>query len=83
MHIPQRMCIGCRKMMPKNELIKVVLKDGNVQVDPEGKKQGRGAYFCRDLKCIEAARKKKALSRQFKTNVPEEVYTEVKGCLDG
>lgn len=83
MHIPERMCIGCRKMAPKHELIKVVMSDGIVQIDPESKKAGRGAYFCRDIKCIENAKKKKALSKHFKMQVSDEIYVQVKEFLDG
>ena len=83
MHIPERMCIGCRKMLPKSELIKVVAKDGNAVVDKGGKLPGRGAYFCRDKKCIENAQKKKALSKHFKMNVPNEIYESVKEQLNG
>lgn len=83
MHIPERMCIGCRKMLPKNQLIKVVSKDLSVKLDPDGKLPGRGAYFCRDIKCIENAQKKRALSKHFKMNVPNEIYEQAKELLNG
>lgn len=82
-HIPERMCIGCRTMRPKDELIKTVSKDSTVEVDVNGKKPGRGAYICKDIKCIEASRKKKALSRHFKTQVPDAIYDEIKELLNG
>ena len=45
---PMRMCVGCREMKPKRELIRVVRSpDGAVSLDPVGKKPGRGAYVCR------------------------------------
>lgn len=83
MRIPERMCVGCRKMAPKNELIKVVFSDGTVQTDIKSKKPGRGAYFCKDIKCVENAQKKKALSRHFKTNIPDDIYMQVKELLNG
>lgn len=82
MHIPERMCIACRKMAPKGELIKVVSKDGKVETDRTGKLPGRGAYFCKDIKCIEKAQKKKALSKHFKTKVSDSVYEDVKELLN-
>lgn len=82
-HIPERMCVGCRKMKPKPDLIKVVLNNGIVEADFKSNKFGRGAYFCRNIECIEAAKKKKALSRQFKTAVPESFYESVKEFLHG
>ncbi|MBQ6526985.1 MAG: YlxR family protein, partial [Clostridia bacterium] len=46
--IPMRMCVGCREMKPKKELMRVVRgPDGTVSLDPTGKKPGRGAYVCR------------------------------------
>ncbi len=83
MHIPERMCIGCRKMLPKSGLIRIAAKDGVVLVDKDGKHPGRGAYLCRDIKCIENAEKKKALSKHFKMNVPAEIYESIKEHLYG
>ncbi len=46
---PMRMCVGCREMKPKTELIRVVRSpEGAVSLDPTGKKPGRGAYLCRN-----------------------------------
>jgi predicted RNA-binding protein YlxR (DUF448 family) len=44
-HIPQRTCVGCRKVLPKRELIRLVRRPEGVQVDPTGKLAGRGAYL--------------------------------------
>lgn len=44
-HIPQRTCVGCRKVLPKRELIRLVHRPEGVQVDPTGKLPGRGAYL--------------------------------------
>ena len=44
--IPMRMCVGCREMKPKKELIRVVHQpDGGVILDRTGKAAGRGAYL--------------------------------------
>ncbi len=82
-HIPLRMCVACRKMLPKDELVKVVFKDSKVEIDHFFKKQGRGAYICKDLKCIEAAKKKKAFSKHFKTFIPDAIYDEIKELFNG
>ena len=82
-HIPMRMCIGCRKMKPKHELIKFVFKNDIAEIDVEGKKEGRGAYLCKDITCVENAKKKKALSRHFKTPVPLEIYEEAEELING
>ena len=64
--IPMRMCVGCREMKEKRELIRVVRSpDGAVSLDPTGKKSGRGAYVCRDPDCLKRAIKQRQLERQL------------------
>ena len=60
--IPMRMCVGCGEMKPKKELIHIVTdSEGNVSVDPTGKKAGRGAYICKSSECLKKAGKSKKL----------------------
>lgn len=75
-HIPQRMCIVCRKMYPQNTLIRVVRESntGEVKTDMRKKLFGRGAYICKNIDCILKARKKKGIERHLKCPVPEELY---------
>lgn len=73
-HIPLRMCVACRKMQPQKELIRVVNSGGDVKIDIEKKKFGRGAYICRNGECISRAAKKNVLARHLKCNVPKEIY---------
>ena len=57
-----RMCVGCCEMKPKKELIRIVTDpEGNVSVDPTGKKAGRGAYICKSSECLKKAGKSKKL----------------------
>jgi predicted RNA-binding protein YlxR (DUF448 family) len=44
-HIPQRTCVGCREILAKRTLIRVVRTPEGVVVDQEGKTPGRGAYL--------------------------------------
>ena len=44
-HIPQRTCVGCRTVLAKRQLIRIVRKANGVVVDPTGKLAGRGAYL--------------------------------------
>ena len=84
MHTPMRMCIACRQMKPKGELIKFVKKENEIELDSSQKKFGRGAYVCNNSECIENAKKRKALSRHFKTNVEDSVFNELlAGKQDG
>ena len=72
--IPMRMCVGCREMKPKRELIRVVrAPDGTVSMDPAGKKPGRGAYVCRNEACLKRAIKQRQLERQLEVQLTEEV----------
>lgn len=72
------MCIVCKEMLPKGEMIRVV-KDpqGEFFIDPQGKKSGRGAYICKSEKCIGKCIKTKAVNRNFKTNIDKELYEKI------
>ena len=73
--IPQRQCMGCRERKAKRELIRVVRgTDGVVSLDFSGKLNGRGAYICPDLNCLQKAQKAKSLERSLEVPIPEEVY---------
>ena len=77
--VPLRKCVGCGEMIGKKGAIRVVRdKDGNVFVDPTGKKSGRGAYICRDDKYLELAVKGKKLERSFKCRIPADIYEIIK-----
>ena len=57
--IPMRMCLGCREMMPKKEMTRIVRTvEGNIEIDYTGKKSGRSAYFCKNPECLDKALKK-------------------------
>lgn len=77
--IPMRTCIGCNNVKPKKELIRIVKTiEGEVLLDFTGKKNGRGAYVCRDISCLEKAIKTKRLSRAFEMPIENEVYEKLK-----
>lgn len=72
---PMRKCTGCNEMKEKRELVRIVRDpDGNISVDLTGKKSGRGAYICKDKRCLNKAQKAKRLERAFECQVPEEIY---------
>ena len=72
-HVPQRTCVGCRRTWAKRDFVRVVrTSEGRVEVDPSGKKPGRGAYLCRDSGCWEAAMKKTRLDSALRTKVSPE-----------
>ena len=72
--IPMRMCVGCREMKPKRELLRVVKSpEGEISFDLTGRKPGRGAYVCRSAECFQAAVKKKQLERAFSAPISDAV----------
>jgi len=78
--IPTRKCILTNEMFPKKDLLRIVKnKEGEISVDPTGKKAGRGAYVVSDLEVINNAKDKKLLEKFFSATpeVMEPVYNEV------
>ncbi len=73
-----RMCIACRQMKDKREMLRIVKdKENNIFIDKTGKKNGRGAYICRDIDCLSKLKKQKLLNKAFKINIGEEVYKSI------
>ena len=69
-HIPQRTCVACRRTGAKRELVRIVrTPEGTVQIDPTGKKSGRGAYLCRAQECWQLAMKKDRLDYALKARL--------------
>ena len=81
--IPQRRCVGCNEHKPKAELLRVVRDpEGGVSLDFKGKKSGRGAYICRDVKCLKKARKSHRIDRDLECTIPDEVYDAMEQELE-
>ena len=82
-HIPMRMCVTCRKSMPKHELVRLALnEEGNV-VPIAGNLAGRGTYICKDKACFKEAIKKRSLNRAFKRNVSDANHKQIEESLFG
>ena len=77
--MPIRRCIGCGEMKSKKELIRIVrTSEGDICLDDTGRKNGRGAYICQSMECMEKAIKTHALERSFRVEIPTEVYDRLK-----
>ena len=73
-----RMCVACRQMKDKRSLIRVVKdKEGNISIDETGKKNGRGAYVCKDAVCFAKLKKQKSLNKAFKCNIDENIINQI------
>ena len=73
-HIPERTCIGCRRVVPASELIRLAAPDGRVTIATRRggaamPRQGRGAWLHPALECVGAAVKQRAFSRAFRGRV--------------
>ena len=80
--IPMRMCVGCREMKPKRELIRAVRSPtGDVSLDPTGKKPGRGAYVCCSAECLRRALKQRQLDRALEAKVDEAVSQQLTATM--
>ena len=70
-----RMCVSCREMQPKKELVRVVrTPEGAVVLDATGRANGRGAYLCKKSACLEKAIKSHALERALEAKIDNETY---------
>jgi hypothetical protein len=68
-----RTCVGCREVVPKKELIRIVrTPEGQVVVDPSGKANGRGAYTHPNLTCFGEAIKSKRLAKSLEVQLSQE-----------
>ena len=82
--IPERKCIGCNTHKSKDELIRIVKdKNGLISIEDTVKKEGRGAYICKSMECLNLAIKKKKLEREFKSKIDESIYINMEVKLNG
>ncbi len=72
-HVPQRTCVACRQTRAKRDLVRIVRSlSGEIEIDPTGKRPGRGAYLCRDRSCWELALKKKIVEHALQATMSTE-----------
>ena len=75
---PVRTCVACRSSDEKKEFLRLVkTSSGEVEIDPTGKKPGRGAYICRSADCVAAAVKRKSFERALRTTVPAKLLEKL------
>ena len=80
--IPMRQCLGCNERKPKSELLRVLrTPEGEILLDFTGKKSGRGAYICHNVKCLVKARKSGRIGKNLECDIPDEVYDKMEAEL--
>lgn len=81
-NLPQRTCMGCNEKKNKKELVRIVKnKQGEISIDKTGKKEGRGAYICDNINCLENVKKTKRLERIFEMKISEDIYENLRGVI--
>lgn len=81
---PERTCIACNEQKEKQELLRIVKsKEGIIEVDETGKKNGRGAYICKSEDCLNKMIKTKKLERVFEKEINSEIYESIRGVIIG
>ena len=79
-----RRCIACNNQKDKRELIRIVKpKDEELQIDLTGKKNGRGAYICKNEECLNKIIKSKKFEKIFEIEIDEKFYENLKGVILG
>ncbi len=72
--VPARLCVGCREMKQKKDMVRVLkTTEGEICIDETGRKNGRGAYICKSNACLQSALKSKGLEKSLKVSIPAEI----------
>ncbi|MBE3596054.1 MAG: YlxR family protein [Hydrogenibacillus sp.] len=81
--IPIRRCVACGNQRPKRELVRVVrTPEGEIVLDPTGRKNGRGAYVCPERNCFEVAIKKKQFQRALEVEFTPEIVERLRAAWE-
>lgn len=76
--IPLRTCIVTKEVLPKQELLRVVInKDKEVSIDLTGKQNGRGVYLKKDIEVINKAKNLKILDKKLEVEIEEKLYEDL------
>lgn len=80
--MPQRTCMGCNEKKDKKDLIRIVKnKENQIAIDRTGKMEGRGAYICDKVECLEKVIKSKRLERVLEHQIDDEIYNNLRGVI--
>ncbi len=80
----QRTCTGCNAKKDKYELIRIVkTKENKVLIDVKGNLNGRGAYICNNIGCLDKAIKTNKIFKTLKINADKKIYEDIRGVILG
>jgi len=80
-HVPQRTCVGCREVLPKRTMIRIVRTTEGVQIDLTGKLAGRGSYLHDRRECWERGLKG-VLANSLKATITDEERARLEDFID-
>ncbi|HOZ38600.1 MAG TPA: YlxR family protein [Anaerolineaceae bacterium] len=80
-HVPQRTCVGCRQVLSKRQLIRIVRNSEGVVIDPSGKLPGRGAYL-HDQKSCWVKALKGSLAHALRTTIQEQDLAALRAFME-
>lgn len=75
---PERTCVVCRSKKDKRDLIRIVRYEDEFHIDPTGKKNGRGAYVCKNDQCIHKFLDKNFMERAYRQKIDNQQIQTVK-----
>ena len=80
---PQRMCIACRQLFEKKQMLRVVKSEEKIFLDFTSKASGRGAYVCDNPDCVKKMKKHRLLNKVFSAPVGDEIYNAIEEAYFG
>ena len=76
--------MACNEQKEKKDLLRIVRnKEGILEIDLSGKKNGRGAYICKKEECLNKIKKTKRLEKVLNINIDEQFYESIRGVIIG
>ena len=81
--IPMRTCVITKECLPKRELLRIVkTPEGDIEIDPIGKVNGRGAYIKKSLEVLEKLKKTNILEQKLECKIPEDIYDRIEELIN-
>lgn len=91
--VPMRKCMGCGEMFAKKDLVRVVksviksedeteAQEYEIGLDLTGKKAGRGAYICKNIDCLNKAKKARRIQKALSIQISDEIFETMQKELE-
>lgn len=74
--------MACNSKKNKYDFIRIVrTSNGNVLIDKTGKIDGRGAYICNNIECLDKIIKSNRIGKILKSNIDKKIYEDIRGVI--